>query len=471
MPSGFGGFDQSLGSLTRLVAAISVFALEMQVATWTGLATIGTLVPVNAAVLVVAFAVSRPRRSATPPGSRSFALSAVASAEADAAFVLYLAAAGAMALLVLVVNVVHPLQAADPYHLERVAQIQRLGTLAYDPSNLDQKVNVLGWTYELVLADVDQIPLIGHALLRVHGLFGLALYLLAIGAARTWFGTGRPPSRFALRRTSVWCRAAVIVVPVVFHQFVLVKNDLFGAVPAIVVLAWLVARGPQAAPREIVWAAWLTGFAVAIKLTSAPLALVFAGALLIDRHDRLQVVWTMAAGGIVGALCGGMAFTLIENMRWYGSPLAIHEAGGTYNRNATIGDMAVGVVRFVISLFDLGLITRGVWPGRGGWGGTFGLPIVWAIAVLLLRCRANVTARRALWIAGAYFLLFAAIYTDADIAHRLALAPGLLLIVTAISLSDGEDRASRGIRVALAAVMVLSAAQILRSAALYLTAS
>jgi len=41
--------------------------------------------------------------------------------------------------------------------------------------------------------------------------------------------------------------------------------------------------------------------------------------------------------------------------------------------------------------------------------------------------------------------------------------------VAAISLSDGEDRASRGIRVALAAVMVLSAAQILRSAALYLT--
>ena len=448
MPSGFGGFGVSIRALTRLVAAISVFALEMQVATWTGLATIRTLFLVNVAVLVVAFAVTR--RSAAPPGTRSF----------SAAFLLYLAAAGAMALLVLVVNVVHPLQAADPYHLERVAQIQRLGTLAYDLSNVDQKVNVLGWTYELVLADIDQIPLIGHALLRVHGLFGIALYLLAIAAARTWFGTGR-----------VWCRAAIFVVPVVFHQLVLVKNDLFGAVPAIVVLAWLVARGREATTREVGWAAWLTGFAVAIKLTSAPLALVFAGALLFDRQDRLRVLWTMAAGGIAGAVCGGMAFTLIENMRWYGSPLAIHEAGGAYNRNATISDMAVGIVRFVISLFDLGLITRGVWPGRGGWGGTFGLPIIWAIAVLLLRYRANVAARRALWIAGAYFLLFAIIYTDADIAHRLALAPGLLLIVVAISVSDGEDRASRGIRVALAAVMVLSATQILRSAFLYLSAS
>ena len=463
MPSGFAGFGQSVGALTRLVAAISVFAVEMQVATWTGLATIRTLFLVNAAVLVVAFALSR--RSATPHATRSFAVfpgprSPVLGPHRQAAFVLYLAAAGAMALLVLVVNLGHPLQAADPYHLDRVAQIQRLGTLAYDPSNLDQKVNVLGWTYELVLADIDQTPLIGRAVLRVHGLFGIALYLLAIAVGRTWFTTGR-----------AWCRAAVLVVPVVFHQFVLVKNDLFGAVPAIVVLAWLVARGPQAAPREIVWAAWLTGFAVAIKLTSAPLALVVAGALLIDRHDRLQVLWRMAAGGIAGAVCGGMAFTLIENMRWYGSPLAIHEAGGPYNWNATIGDMAVGVIRFVISLFDLGLITRGVWPGRGGWGGTFGLPIVWAIAVLLLRYRADVTARRALWIAGTYFLLFAAIYTDADIAHRLALAPGLLLIVAAVALSDGEDRTSRGIRVALVAVMVLSTAQILRSAALYLTAS
>jgi hypothetical protein len=76
-----------------------------------------------------------------------------------------------------------------------------------------------------------------------------------------------------------------------------------------------------------------------------------------------------------------------------------------------------------------------------------------------------------LWISGTYFLLFAAIYTDADIAHRLALAPGLLLIVAAISLSEGEDRTSRGIRVALAVVMVLSATQILRSAALYLTSA
>jgi hypothetical protein len=188
-------------------------------------------------------------------------------------------------------------------------------------------------------------------------------------------------------------------------------------------------------------------------------------------QDRLRVLTWSVTGGLVGAVCGGMAFTVVENSRWYGSPLAIHEAGGSYNRNATIGEMAVSVFRFVISLFDLGLITRAVWPGRGGWGGTFGLPVVWAIAMLALRFRSSVFARRALWIAGAYFLIFAMIYTDADIAHRLALAPGLLLLVVAISLSDGEDSTSRGMRAALAAVMVLSAAQVLRSAFLYLRMS
>ena len=97
--------------------------------------------------------------------------------------------------------------------------------------------------------------------------------------------------------------------------------------------------------------------------------------------------------------------------------------------------------------------------------------MIWAIAVLILRFRSSVAARRVVWIAGAYFLLFSAIYTDADIAHRLALAPGLLMIVAAISCSDGEDATSRRVRVALAVVMVLSAVQILRSAALYLNLS
>jgi hypothetical protein len=94
--------------------------------------------------------------------------------------------------------------------------------------------------------------------------------------------------------------------------------------------------------------------------------------------------------------------------------------------------------------------------------------MVWALVMLALRCRGSEDARRALWIAGAYFVIVAAIYTDADIAHRLALAPGLLLIVAAISVSDGDDAVSRRMRQALGVAIGLSALQIARSAALYL---
>ena len=44
-------------------------------------------------------------------------------------------------------------------------------------------------------------------------------------------------------------------------------------------------------------------------------------------------------------------------------------------------------------------------------------------------------ARRALIVAVAYWLLFAAVYPDADVAHRLAIAPGLMLIATACALA------------------------------------
>ena len=65
-------------------------------------------------------------------------------------------------------------------------------------------------------------------------------------------------------------------------------------------------------------------------------------------------------------------------------------------------------------------------------------------------------------------VVFAAIYTDADIAHRLLLGPGLLLILVASSVSDGEARVSRLSRAALCVVIALSALQIARSVTLYL---
>ena len=441
-----------LALITRVFAAISLFSLELQLATWSGLATIRTLAIVNAgvAVAVVALALGRSRTTETqrhgahpkPERRVSVSLRPVAATLA------------VVAATVLVLNLGLPLDAADPYHLQRVDQIGRLGTLAYDLGQ-HPKVNGIGWIYEAVLADVRRIPVAGSLVLRLHGIAGLLLYVLALAAARVWFPAARG-----------WLWIAALVVPVVFHQLVLVKNDLFGAIPALLALAWVVARGDGADRREVVWAAWLTGFAVAVKLTSFPVALVMPAAVLLVRQDRLGVIGSMAAGGLLGVVCGGLAFTLVENARWYGDPLYPFAAGGAAdNRNASLADAALSVGRFAISLFDLGLVTRRSWPGRGGWGSTFGLPVVWALAVLAVRCRESSEARRALWVAGACFLLFAAVYTDADIAHRMVLAPGVLLLVVAIHMAD---QAPRWLRRTLVPVILLSSVQIVRSAVLYM---
>jgi hypothetical protein len=191
-------------------------------------------------------------------------------------------------------------------------------------------------------------------------------------------------------------------------------------------------------------------------------------ALLLTRRKKRQALSWLTIGILAGAVSGGLAFTLIENTRWYGAPLLpFAEGGGDANRNASLLEAATSVGRFTLSLFDLGLITRPLWPGRGGWGSTFGLPLVWALAVLALRWRNSHDARVALTMTFGYFLLFAFVYADADIAHRLVLAPGLLVIVTATYLLESGPFA-RPLRYALVPVLLLSAAQITRSAFLYL---
>ena len=439
---------RAVAALTRLFAAISFFALEMQAATWLALGTIRSVVVLNVALAATAVAI----RLWT--GSRDARQAAAADSQRSTAYILGVCV---LAVVVLTLNMMRPVLAADPYHLDRMAQIERLGTIGYDLA-AETKVNSFGWTYELILADVNQIPYVGPTLVRLHGLFGLAMYLLALATAQTWLPVRRR-----------WYLVALLVVPVVFHQFVLVKNDLFGAVPAVAVLAWLVGRSQDAPAGEIAWAAWLTGFAVGVKLTSAPLALVLVGTLLILRTDRVAVIGAGIGGGLLGLLCGGFFFTLIENFRVYGSPVtAFKESGGMGNRNETIGQGATSVVRFGISLFDLGLVTRQVWPGRGGWGTTFGLPFIWAL-VVLLRYWDRQVVRRAFWVALVYMLVFAALYTDADIAHRLILGPGLLVVLVAVSVRDRDDRISRLMDVALYGVIGLSVLQIARSTMLYLS--
>jgi hypothetical protein len=438
---------RAAAAITRLVGAVSIFAIEMQLATWLSLPALSGLVPLNVGTAVVSLVHARRRQMRLARSGGEAGVTAPA---------IYMLGIGLLAALVFTLNLMRPVLAADPYHLDRMTQIQELGSLAYDP-DAEVKVNSFGWTYELVLADVGSIPIVGPALVRFHGLFGLAMYVLAVAAAVAWLPGGRD-----------WYLLAMLAVPVVFHQLVLIKNDLFGALPALTVLAWLVTRSRTASFSEVAWAAWLCGFAIGTKLTSAPLTLVLAAALLLERDDRWSVIRAGAAGGLIGLLCGGFFFTLLENFRVYGSPIeAFRGSGGMGNRTATLPEAAISVVRFVISLFDLGLYTRDAWPGRGGWGSTFGLPLIWAL-VVLIHYRRMAIAHRALLMAFACMLVFAAIYTDADVAHRLVLGPGLLLIVAAIAVNDTEERFARWSRVALAVAVGLSALQIARSSMLYL---
>lgn len=421
---------------TRVLASIAVFSLEMQVGTWSGLATLDRLVLFNG-VLAVASLFLWAR---SPTGTR------------EPIVVPPWPATLALAALVVTVSAVRPVTAADPYHLLRVEQIQRIGTLAYDPAVADVKVNALAGTYELILADL-RLPGTGLSLLRLHGLFGLALYLVNLSAIVEWLP---PPKR--------WMLVVLLVIPVVYDQMVLVKNDLFGAVPALIALAWLVTRLPGARSSEVAWAAALVGFAVGVKVSSAPIAVVFAIAVLHDRRTDWTALAMMVAGGIAGAVAGGLLFTIVENVRVYGGIVAPYAELG--NQTTTPGQTMVSIGRFAMSLVDLGIVTPRVWPGRGGWGRTFGLPFVWALVVMAVNWQIP-NVRRAAIICSGCFVLFAALYPDADVAQRMMIAPGVLIVVTAVwSLATPGPWGPR-LRTALSIVIALSAAQIARSAYLY----
>ena len=429
--------------LTRVFCAVSLFALEMQLVTWTGVATLTTLAPVNGVIAAGLF-IWLWRRDRRP------AADTLASGAASAQWLPFVAAG----VVVLLLNGSMPLEAADPYHLERVGRIQQLGTLAYDP-DADARSNVMGWTYELVLADLGALPGAGPVALKFHGVIGLVLYALTAAAALQIVGPAPPAASWLLA-----------VIPVVFHQLVMVKNDLFGAVPAALVLAWIAARGREGLPAEGAWAGWLTGIATGIKLTSFPLALVFGGALLVERRQDIRLLILSAAGGIVGLVAAGMLFLLVENASVYGS--AVAPWGSLGNRTTGVGEAAVSLGRFGLSLVDLGLVTRAVWPGRGGWGGTYGLPVIWALCVLAF-ARRTPLARRTLLACGAYWVAFAAVYPDADVAHRMALAPGVVAVAAAAALAGRDPSVPRWLQRLAWPVVILSGLQIMRSTFLYLT--
>ena len=279
---------------------------------------------------------------------------------------------------------------------------------------------------------------------------------------RSGYSCNNAPSR--------WPVAALLVVPTLFHQFVLIKNDFLLALPALVALAWLLIRVRNASWQETAWAGWLAGVAATGKLTNFPVAfamMVGVGCVAWRRRDW-RTAGGLAIGGLTGGIMAGQLFKLMENARWYGDVFARGPIAEMGNMTSGPAEALQSIGRFALSLVDLGLLTGQLWPSRGGWAGTLGLPFIWAAVVLVLHYAREPKARWTVWIAGFHFTAFAAIFPDADLHHRLALVPGLLVVSVALSLLKRGERYSDGARLALVPVVVLSSAQLLRSSVLYL---
>jgi hypothetical protein len=234
----------------------------------------------------------------------------------------------------------------------------------------------------------------------------------------------------------------------------------------LVALAWTIVRARHAPAREVAAAAALAGVAVAMKWVAFPVAGVMVAWMLWHRARDGSALAALAIGGVSGAIAGGLPFTLAQTARWYGHPFEPLAALG--NRTTSLADAATSIARFAISLFDFGALTREWWPGRGGWGATFGAPLIWALAVAAVRWTTSPLMRSAVLASACCFVAFAAVYPDADVAHRLVLAPGLLIIAAAAQQTEGDDVRGVWLRRVLAAALLVSAAQIARSLWLYL---
>src|SRR5688500_2859969 len=105
-------------AFARTTGAIACLSLEMQVGTLSGAGSLQALPIVNAVVALALYLASAPR---APTHN-------VERGAARARAVLPWPAILLLAALAIVLAVARPLEGADPYHLERVAQIARLGT-------------------------------------------------------------------------------------------------------------------------------------------------------------------------------------------------------------------------------------------------------------------------------------------------------------------------------------------------------
>jgi hypothetical protein len=348
-------------------------------------------------------------------------------------------------------------ESADPYHLVKAWTLNATGSLRAVPSG-DWKINAMGYLYELALVDMT----LGYTPLQLWSGVQGPLLFLAYVLMIVW----------ALKRSTRSVPAYALLLPclapVAFHQGILIKNDLFAALLLIPALFRLHEFRPGAGSGAAMVIGFLTGLAASVKTSSAPA--VVAVALFLPWRPIPDAARTRAVAAVgfgLGILAGGLVFVVVENVSVYGSPTGL--LSGTGNANESLPAAALSLGRFVMSWFDFSLLTRQLWPNRGGWGGAFGPAFLWALAVLVMRARDR-EPRRALGIALSCLVPFGLMYPDADMAHRLALAPAVFAILVAIEVEAARGTLKGWTPVAAAGIVsiVVSGALLARSSWQYL---
>lgn len=440
------------------VAALSVLSIETQTASWLGAQLeLRHLAATHLAVLAAALLRrdTRHRLSGRLAGLRSAFHVDIFATPRDR--VIAMASLGLVTAIMLARATLFVPEAADPYHLVKTALLANTLSIAHLPV-LDAKINAFGFLYELALADASMGSVALQQWLGLQGPLLFALYIVSI----FWM----------LRATDIrlpWYAVLLpCLVPAVFHQGILVKNDLFAALLALPALRLLIDDNAATRLGRCAGAGMLAGLAVSVKATMAPVALALAVGLPRTPGERAWRTRAAAAAGfLAGIASGGLVQLWLANLATYGTVTGVISSG---NLVASVPEAGISLGRFVMSWFDASLMTRTIWPDRGGWGGSFGPAFVWALAILALRSRRDPVARRVLTLTLVCLVPFGLAYPDADLAHRLAIAPAIVAIVSAIEIEArrGAFRTWSPAAVTALACAIMSAGMIARSSLAYL---
>jgi hypothetical protein len=435
------GFRGNGALLKPMVLGLGLFSLEMQAITLLRWGSFHSLAPVNLAVLSALLCARGARRRA---GEQAIQVAASVvercrwfkglwrSSRWNRCALLMTMAVGGM---VLSYALFYVMEAVDPYHLMKVHHLERGGTLSYVPA-ADYKINVMSFLYELLLADIKTIPLAGGALFQLVHFWFFLLYVLVI----TDFFLPRDPQG---DRFHVWC--GMFFVPLLFRQFMLVKNDLFAALLALAALARILQPPPRAGRAWYSWVGLFAGFAMSIKATSFPVMIAAMVFLPYRTPGSFSSSRIFCVGGFLGGLVlGGLVFNLGNNYSYYGESFGPVSQTGNSTRGAADALFSVG--RLLISLVDLGTITPRLWPGRGGWSGNAGIFFLACAAVSVFLAVSRKSSPRLLALCSMSVIAVAAKYPDADVAHRLFIAPLVLwMVMTLLAVLDLDDARIRGV--------------------------